>query len=57
MKAILGIPQIVRGGEIIQKGEWEAHSRLDNPAATGPTPDEAVARLWLALHKHGDATA
>lgn len=33
--------------------EWMAKlfSKVDNPEAKGPTPTEAVARLWLALQK------
>jgi hypothetical protein len=35
--------------------KWRAASKTDvwiNDASHGPTPEEAVARLWLALKKH-----
>jgi hypothetical protein len=41
--------------------EWKcatySYHRHRVTEATGITPDQAVARLWLALHANGDATA
>lgn len=41
-------------------GSWRA-SLIDEEdkyiCGEGSTPDEAVARLWLALHANGDASA
>lgn len=42
---------IRRGDVVIQEAEWVADARIDNITATGDTPAEAVAHLWLAIHK------
>ena len=47
--SLICIPGIRRGSEILQKGEWEATANLDNITTTGTLPEEAVAKLWLAL--------
>jgi hypothetical protein len=43
-----------RFGALVHHGGWEARSDWSEQdrgiAATGSTPIEAVARLWLALH-------
>lgn len=57
-ESLICLPTIQRSdfwgnkGEIIQNGGWEAFARIDNIFATGLTPEEAVARLWLALQKN-----
>ena len=44
-------PRISRGDEIIEEGGWTASARLDDIRVHSATPEDAVARLWLALHK------
>jgi hypothetical protein len=38
-------------------GTWRANSFVNDNDYLGSTPTEAVARLWLARHANGDATA
>jgi len=39
------------------EGEWEATAYMGLMRGNGLTPDVAVARLYLALHANGDASA
>lgn len=43
-------PRITRGGAVVEEGGWTAWSRVDDIRVHAQTPEEAVAKLWLALH-------